>query len=127
MKYNSLVSARMSARRHRLLYSSIKLSSDVIGFESIVFLSFNYTSVPFHCGRSKLYYGEFITYLSKEPTNINYWQANTGVPTKVFFSRIYLLLEILHNFVNVNQKLFKWGLIDSPKCVKCENEDSILH
>ena len=35
--------------------------------------------------------------------------------------------KILHNFVIVNRNSFEWGLIDSPKCVNCESEDSILH
>ena len=140
MKYNSLISAIVDARRHNIMYSSIKYNSDVIDFERNIFLSFNDTNIPFHCGRSKLYYSEFVKHLSKEPTSIAYWQNNTGVPTKVFFQSLSLarasckevrLVEfqykIIHDFVNVNQKLLIWGLIDSPKCVNCENEDSIIH
>ena len=141
MKYNSLVSAIISAKRNSLKYSAIKYNSDIlIDFENINFLSLNDIHIPFQCGKSKLFYNEFIQYLSEKPTSIAYWQNNTEVSTKEFIQSLSLVrasckevklvefqYKVLHNFVNVNRNLFKWGLINSPKCVNCENEDSILH
>ena len=76
----------------------------------------------FQFGKSKLFYNEFIQFLSEKPTGIAYWQNNTEVSTKEFIQSLSIvrksckevkLVEFqykgLHNFVNVNRNLFKWG------------------
>ena len=141
MKYKSIVSVIIYAKRKSLKWSDIKYNRDIlIDFENIHFLSLNDIHIPFQCGKSKLFYNEFIQYLSEKPTSIAYWQNNTEVSTKEFIQSLSLVrasckevklvefqYKVLHNFVNVNRNLFKWGLINSPKCVNCENEDSVLH
>ena len=69
MKYNSIASTIVYAKINHLKYSAIKYNSDIlIEFENITFLSLNDIFIPFQCGKSKLFYNEFIQYLSDEPT-----------------------------------------------------------
>ena len=137
----SFVYAIVYAKRINLEYSTIKYNSDIlIDFEHILFLSLINMYIPLQCGKFKLFYNDFIKYLSEEPTCIAYWQKHTKVSTKELIQSLSLVrasckeaklfefqYKVLHNFVNVNRNLFKWGLINSPKYIYCENEDSILH
>ena len=77
------------AKRINLKYSTIKYNSDIlIDFENISFLSLNNIYIPFQCGKSKLFYNEFIKYLSEEQTSIAYWQKHTEVSTKEFIQSL---------------------------------------
>ena len=85
MKYYSLVSAIIYAKRNNLKHRAIKYNSDIlIDFEKICLHSLNYIYIPLQCGKSKLFYNEFVKYMSEEPTSIAYWQNNTEVATKEF-------------------------------------------
>lgn len=141
MKYNSILSAIVSAKRQNSMYRYITYDDYTdINFESKVFKSINQNYIPFESKHSKVFYQEFIESISNEPTALTYWQTHTEITKENFFLSLSLIrasckeskliefhYKILNNYVNVNSNLYKWKLKDSAKCNSCEHEDSLLH
>lgn len=89
--------------------------------------------------RTSVFYQVLIQKKFIFPTSINYWNAvfpntDTSKLSKFIHSRgkcpdmIDNDFKIFHNIVYTNDKLFKYGLIESSNCIFCQNEvEDILH
>ena len=141
MKYNSLLSAIMAARRRYDRYKCISYNTyPNIHLDENTFDSINQNVISFECGRSKVFYQEFVNKLSSIPTSLEYWLEHTTLTLNEFYSSLSLIrasckeskliefhFKIVNNYLNVNRNLYKWKLKDDPNCAFCSKEDSILH
>ena len=83
--------------------------------------------------KSKLVYSCTVTQITQEPSIKKKIEARHGNnmwnnTCKNIYSSIdtythYFQYEIVHNNLAVNQKLYKWKLIDSPRCSYCCSTD----
>ena len=83
-------------------------------------------------------YQELVTRVSKPPTSTaiwvnlfsflekHEWSVSFELPYKIL-REPYFQYKILHRIVNCGDNLFKWNIIDSPKCHYCTLIDTIEH
>ena len=140
MKYNSIISAIVSARRKYPKYIGIVYNSIAdINFESNFIQSIDQIPLSLE-SRSNTFYNTLIKSIIKEPTALAYWIENTNATPASFYESLSLIrastkesmliefhYKILHNFLNVKSNLFKWKLINSPLCDLCTTDDTIIH
>ena len=88
--------------------------------------------------KSKLVYNCTVAQISQEPSIKKKIEARHGTNIwnnicKNIYSSIdtytqYFQYKIVHNYLAVNQKLYKWKLIDSPRCSYCSTDvETIEH
>ena len=91
--------------------------------------------------KTKEIYQELVSRISKPPTSLNTWiniypflethawHITFALPYKIAHEP-YLQsfqFQVIHRIINCNDNLYKWKIIDSPKCSYCTSVDTIEH
>jgi len=136
LTWRSIIDAIPADWKAKLREKSQSTNSEV---NLIKCVSISEKRIPLHKVNSKMFYWKLIKRKVKKPTSQIYISAklgDAGIDWTSVYSRLYkstidtklraFQFKILNNCLYLNQKLYMFKLVDSPKCNFCFNQNETI-